>query len=88
MTLPLNPKGEIREAKRDGAFVWQLRCPECGKWADLDDDQMHGRVSVDHTHEGCTFHETRDWWNTADVLPIAGRRSYKLPTRYQQKEKE
>lgn len=53
--------------------VWKLRCPACGVWGEIDDDQLHGRVSVDHTDyvrhrsedppEGfrCTFHETHDF---------------------------
>lgn len=40
---------------------WQLQCPGCGQWAYIDDDQYHGRVSVDHTNEGCTYHETHDF---------------------------
>lgn len=64
---------QIREV--EGA--WELRCPECGRWSGIDDDQLHGRVSVDHTGTwsplipgGCTFHETRDWAATAeDVTP-------------------
>jgi hypothetical protein len=51
---------------RDGEEVWKLGCPGCGHWAEIDDDQLHGRVSVDHAGEGgCTFHETRDWFHTA-----------------------
>lgn len=54
--------------------VWKLRCPVCGVWGEIDDDQLHGRVSIDHTDfvrlksddppEGfrCTFHETHDLW--------------------------
>jgi hypothetical protein len=49
----------IRSRKRDGKTVWQLCCPNCGKWGDLDDDQFYGRVSA--LHEECGFHETRDW---------------------------
>lgn len=37
-------------------FVFE--CPGCGAWAYLDLDQWHGRVSVDHTDTGCTYHET------------------------------
>jgi hypothetical protein len=45
-------------------FIIQLRCPGCGKWGDLDDDQLHGRVSTHH--EECGFHETRDWSEEAE----------------------
>jgi len=71
---PCDPRGELRQHLRDGALVWQLRCPECGHWGDIDDDQLHGRVSCDHADCGvkrgesvcsCTFHQTRDWFNTA-----------------------
>lgn len=49
--------------ERDGEPVWKLRCPGCGVWADVDDDQLNGRVSVHHdkAEGGCGFHETRDW---------------------------
>jgi hypothetical protein len=50
---------ELRVRERDGETVWQLNCPACGKWGDLDDDQLRGRVSVQH--EECGFHETRDY---------------------------
>jgi hypothetical protein len=63
---PPSPRGELRCRIRDGSPVYQLRCPGCGVWGDIDDDQRHGRVSVDHTNmDGCTFHETRDWQHTA-----------------------
>lgn len=73
MSLPATPEGRIRQRKRDGVLVWQLHCPQCGRWGTIDDDQLHGRVSVDHTdvRNGvtlCTFHETRDWSQTALTL--------------------
>lgn len=54
---------ELRVRVRDGEEVVQLRCPGCGVWGDLDDDQLHGRVSVDHAADGCPggFHETHDF---------------------------
>lgn len=74
MTRPLNPNGEIH---RQANGAWELRCPACGHWGDIDDDQLHGRVSVDHTHTDysgrhilCTFHETRDWSVTADLIEV------------------
>lgn len=57
--------------------VWKLKCPVCGVWGDIDDDQLHGRVSIDHSDfvrhkrddpaEGfhCTFHETHDLYAMA-----------------------
>lgn len=41
--------GALKYVVRDGTTVWKLRCPGCDQWADLDDDQFHGRVSVDHS---------------------------------------
>lgn len=43
--------------------VWKLKCPGCGVWGELDDDQFHGRVSVDHDADGCPghYHETHDF---------------------------
>jgi hypothetical protein len=71
------PEGRIRRINRDGSPVWQLQCPECGRWGDIDLDQLQGKVSVDHTDEAghpafhpdpCTFHETRDWLATAELV--------------------
>lgn len=44
----------------DRGSGWKLRCPGCQSWAFIDDDQLHGRVSVDCPN--CTFHETHDFW--------------------------
>lgn len=55
---------EIRRIIRDGLPVWKLQCPKCGMWGDVDDDQLHGRVSVDCPQ--CDFHETRDWLKEAN----------------------
>ena len=51
----------LRMVVRDGEDVRQLRCPKCGVWADLDDDQYHGRVSVHHDDPECGYHETHDF---------------------------
>lgn len=60
--LPTSVGGALRQVIRDGCPLWQLRCPGCGTWADIDDDQLHGRVTVDHTNqEGCWYHETHDF---------------------------
>lgn len=42
--------------------IWLWECP-CGQWAYLDDDQWAGRVSVDHTSNGCpkVYHETHEF---------------------------
>lgn len=58
----------IRSIISDGRPVWQLQCPGCGAWGEIDDDQLHGRVSVDHTDSGCSFHETHDLWNEAEIV--------------------
>jgi hypothetical protein len=50
----------LRARNRDNQVIIQFRCPECRQWADIDDDQLHGRVSIDHTGTGCGFHETHD----------------------------
>ena len=62
----------LRTVIRDGEPQWQLRCPGCAVWADIDLDQLHGHVSVEHSpgsddrgyagSTGCGYHETRDWW--------------------------
>jgi hypothetical protein len=55
--------GVIRRAARDGRPVFLLECPGCGQFGELDDDQWHGRVSVDHASQGCPglYHETHDF---------------------------
>ncbi len=58
---------------RDGQPTRLLRCPVCGVWGEIDDDQFAGRISVEHSigpddlhpdaphgESGCTFHETID----------------------------
>ena len=64
------PWGQLRWVRRDGEMVWKLCCPQCGHWGEIDDDQLHGRVSLDHTNCGisyspsecqCTWHETHDY---------------------------
>ena len=46
-----------------------IRCPACGHEGIIDDDQFHGRVSINHDDCGrqwkpslcdCTWHETHD----------------------------
>mgnify|MGYP001578509208 CR=1 FL=1 len=51
----------LRLVMRDGDEIVYGRCPGCGEWAELDDDQLHGRVSTHHD-PGCGYHETKDWW--------------------------
>ena len=67
MTLAILPEGRLRHRISDGEEVTQLQCPGCGRWGQIDDDQLHGRISVDHTDPTvpCTFHETRNWAETA-----------------------
>lgn len=56
-------KYELRLIVRDDQEIRQLRCPRCGVWGDLDDDQYHGQVSVYHAEVegGCGYHETHDF---------------------------
>lgn len=57
---------------RDGRPVRQLRCPVCGMWGDLDDDQFHGTVSIDHSDQpGCTFHETINVERDGERIPAS-----------------
>ena len=67
--IPLPSGGALRSLRRDGKIVWVLRCPTCGVWGDIDQDQLHGRVSVDHTDTGCSYHETHDFAAFIDPLP-------------------
>lgn len=49
----------VRDVVRDGATVLQMACPGRGKWQDLDDDQYHGRVSIECGFD-CGYHATVD----------------------------
>jgi hypothetical protein len=55
--------GKIQRGIRDEEHVFLLVCPGCGQLGALDDDQYHGRVSVDHATDGCSggYHETHDF---------------------------
>jgi hypothetical protein len=75
------PQGRLRSIISDGEPIVQLQCPGCGVWGEVDDDQLRGRVSTEHsigpddTHPnepsrsgGCGFHEARDWASTAEWI--------------------
>ena len=38
-----------------------FRCPLCFESGVIDEDQYHGRVSIECPNPMCTYHETRDW---------------------------
>lgn len=81
MTIPAPPEGRIKREIADGVATWSLQCPECWCWGDIDDDQLHDRISTDHSNLGlrgrpgsaaegrdCTFHQTRCWLSTAEIV--------------------
>lgn len=49
---------ELKKVNRDGIPILKVFCPECHTWADIDDDQYHGRVSI---LCDCGFHTTCDF---------------------------
>ena len=57
---------QLRVIWRDGEPVKQFRC-KCGAWGDVDEDQLHGRVSIHHDDPSCGFHETIDLSELADA---------------------
>lgn len=61
--IRLDNGGAVRSVRRDGEIQWVFRCPVCTIWGDIDRDQFEGRVSIDHTDTGCTFHETVDCYS-------------------------
>lgn len=61
--------GYIDRRVRDGETVVYLTCPKCGTVGEIDDEQLHGRVSVICGGDGCTFHETRNWYRSALTSP-------------------
>ena len=50
--------------RSDGSYnpIFQVKCPKCGVWMTIDEDQLHGRVSIlcntsrQDTKESCGFH--------------------------------
>lgn len=52
----LHPRGRAWIVHRDGEVQWQFCCPGCGLRGDIDEDQLHGRVSIDCPD--CDYHET------------------------------
>ena len=58
---------EKSDLKAVYAVEWKLRCPKCGTWAYIDDDQFYGRVSLQCATPGCDFHETHDLSELANL---------------------
>ena len=59
----------LKEVIRDGEPIIKLKCPKCGKWLDIDDDQIHGRISIWHDVPECGFHETEDLSHITPLKP-------------------
>lgn len=38
-----------------------FRCPSCKQTGEIDEDQFHGRVSIQCPNPSCPYHETKDW---------------------------
>lgn len=58
----VTPVGKFLKVEDHGtSFDWLFECPGCGAWANLDDDQFHGRVSVWHVDCPGGYHETHDF---------------------------
>ena len=60
--VPANPAAGLRSAgeRGDGSAVWWFRCPDCGTWAEIDDDQLNGRAAIACTAARCAFREAWD----------------------------
>ena len=48
---------ETKKSILDEKEITKLKCPGCGQWGSIDDDQYHGRISI---WCECGFHETLD----------------------------
>jgi len=64
---------ELRLVYRDGVPTQDLKCPGCGRWGEIEDDQFFGRVSVFHDIPGCGWHETHNI--SKDCKLVEGRAS-------------
>lgn len=53
--------------------VVQFKCPGCGNWGDLDDDQFNGRVSIFDDRKECGFHETINVAKVGREITVAER---------------
>ncbi len=51
----------------DDVLTWKLRCPGCSAWGHIDDDQLHGRVSLLCE---CGWHETHDLSDLLDKVRL------------------
>lgn len=62
--------GTLRHCEPD---TWLLWCPVCQDWERLSEDQMEGRVSVNHGAKGCPsgYHETHEFAKQVVVTIIA-----------------
>lgn len=53
------PFGKVRRVQEG---VWAFEVPGCGKTERLNEEQFHGRLSVNHTAVcSCGYHETHDF---------------------------
>lgn len=55
---------EVKDLDRD-KLITKLKCPGCGQWGEIDDEQLQGHVSIDCPD--CEFHETIDFTSVAVV---------------------
>ena len=53
----LNEKHRVKQVILENNLMWKFRCPVCGTWLYIDDDQYNGRVEI---RCGCRFYETID----------------------------
>ena len=51
-------ENDLRVGTLDGRIIVRLRCPGCGVWGLVDEDQLSGRVSL--ACPNCSFHETHN----------------------------
>lgn len=56
---PIVLRGPIKHTEGEATYlVWWVRCPGCGVEAMIDEDQFHGRVSMECVF--CSYHQTHD----------------------------
>lgn len=64
LEIQLNDRFTVRHVSRDGSptlNVTKIRCPSCRTFGEVDQDQWQGRVSIECSTPGCTFHETHNF---------------------------
>jgi hypothetical protein len=73
--MSIDIKTGLGTLRRCEGGVWLLWCPVCEGWERLNEEQMEGRLSVNHAATGCPsgYHETHEFAKEVAVAITAFR---------------